>query len=168
MPLDSFAHERIHHQIQFHQFLIQLCTEYSLSLFKNGQCWPFFVFSTLNIKFVPYKNLPMSGFKLWTSAIGIDHSANWAITTTQILTLYGDVSLCADLLFDWLWFKLGSRSFVYFNVSNASVHSMHHNVAVICSVIRICGKSFKILVPGVKFRCRHKAWGSTTSCEVSL
>ena len=42
----------------------------------------FFVFVTVNSKYVYYEILPMTGFEPWTSSMRIDWSANWATTTT--------------------------------------------------------------------------------------
>ena len=59
----------------------------SLLLFYIKNLWaipasfPFiFVFSTVSSKYVHYKILPMTGFKIQTFGFGSNNSANWATT----------------------------------------------------------------------------------------
>ena len=62
-----------------------------------------FIFSTVNIKYVHYKILLMTGLKPWTSAIASDRSSNWATTTAHSLIL-----LCTNLIYFPILRKVGS------------------------------------------------------------
>ena len=46
----------------------------------------FFVFSAVDSKYVHYKFLPLTAFKLRSSGIGSDHSANWATPDGKMLS----------------------------------------------------------------------------------
>ena len=57
-----------------------------------------FVLSTANSKWMLYKNLHMTGFELWTSAVGSNSSAHWATATSLVYFLSLNFAVAKFLL----------------------------------------------------------------------
>ena len=78
---------------RLHRYVVGVIEDFNLAIcmsFSKIGPFPasfslFFVFSTVNCKYVHYKILPLTGFEPQTSGVGSNLSANWATTNSQNL-----------------------------------------------------------------------------------